>query len=115
MKKLIALILVVLLATGAWFYFSGGLDRVTESRVEAALVDAGAPPELAACMAPKMVERLSLVQLKKLEGLRADDGETTVPLSPSELIGRIQRVDDREALQVTGMAATSCAIGSLLN
>ena len=115
MRKIVAVLLIVLIAAGAWFYFSGGLERVTEARVETALLNTGAPPQLAACMAPKMVERLSLVQLKKLEGLRADQGENIVPLSPAELIGRIQRVDDPEALQVTGTAAASCALGSLLN
>jgi len=115
MKKLIAIVLIILVAAGAWFYFSGGLERVTQARVEAALVSAGAPPELAACMAPKMVERLSLVQLKKLERLRADEGENIVPLSSTELIGRIQRVYDPEALQITGAAAARCALGSLLN
>ena len=115
MKKLAALILALLIAAGAWFYFSGTFDRVTEDRVEAALINAGAPPELAACMAPKMVERLSLVQLKKLEALKAGEGENIVPLSPRELMERIERVDDREALQVTGAAAAGCALGSLLN
>ena len=115
MKKFLILLLLIAAGAGLWFYYSGTLDEVTEARVNAALVDAGAPPELADCMAPKMVDELSLIQLKKLERLRAEDGESAVPLSPRQLIERVQRVDDSEALQTTVFAAGTCAFGSLIN
>ena len=107
-----ALLMLAAIAAGVWVY-SGGLDAVTEARVNTALVEAGAPQELADCMAPQMVDKLSLVQLKKLEGLRAEEGEAAVPLSPTQLIERVRRVDDSEAVQVTALAGARCALGSL--
>jgi hypothetical protein len=113
MKRLLTLIVIIALAGGAWFYFSGTLDRVTETRVEAALTDNGVPPDLANCMAGRMVERLSLNQLRKLERIGPQDGETAVPNGPGQFMDRINRVDDAEAIGVTARAAAACTIGSI--
>ena len=111
MKRLLAILLVLLIVGGAAWVALGGLDRVTESRIEQALVDKGAPPELASCMAGRMVDRLSVAQLRKLERLQTREGESRVPLSRSELIARIRRVDDPEVIEVTVMAGALCAVG----
>ncbi len=113
MRKLIVLLLVVALAVGAWIYF-GGLDRVTQTRVQTALTDAGVPETLATCMAPRMVDRLSLNQLRKLERMGPQDGETVVPLSSAEALARLRRVDDPEAVEMTVRAAGGCALESML-
>lgn len=109
MKKLIAVLLVLALAFGAFVYF-GGLDRVTESRVRSALVEAGVPESLADCMAPRMVEDLSLNQLRKLERMGPQDGETVVPLSSGEAMARLRRVDDPEAVRLMASAGAVCAL-----
>ncbi len=111
MKHLLGLLLILAVIGGGVWIALGGLDRVTEARIEQALVDKGAPPELAACMAARMVDRLSLAQLRKLERLKPREGESGVPLSRSELIDRIRRVDDPEAIEVTVMAGALCAAG----
>ncbi|MEP2737161.1 MAG: hypothetical protein ABJP34_12795 [Erythrobacter sp.] len=113
MKKLIILLLIAGIAVGAWFIYSGGLDRVTEDRVETALLNNGVPPKLAECMAPKLVEDLSIPQLLKLEELAPVDGEGRLPSSPGEAIERLRRVDDTEAVTALASAGTSCAIGSI--
>ena len=40
-----------------------------EARVRSKLIEAGMKPRVAGCMAERMVDRLSLVQLKKLQSL----------------------------------------------
>ncbi|MEP3050513.1 MAG: hypothetical protein ABJP48_11030 [Erythrobacter sp.] len=114
MKRVLLLVVFVALAAGGIWLYSGGLDRVTEARVEAALTDAGVPAQMAACMAPKMVEGLSLAQLRKLERLKAQEGEGSLILSPANALERLRRVDDPEALAVTTRASVSCAIESTL-
>jgi len=113
MRNLLLLFLLLAAGLGAAYYF-GAFDRVTESRVETALIEAGVSPEMAGCMAPKMVDRLNLVQLRKLEGLRAAEGEYAVPLSGREALARLERVDDPEAIEVLVGAGGSCAFESLL-
>lgn len=41
-----------------------------ETRIRSALMDAGLSKPIAACMADRMVDRLSLVQLNRLNGLK---------------------------------------------
>ncbi|WP_454597004.1 hypothetical protein [Qipengyuania sp. SM2507] len=109
-RTLIVIILIALVCLGLWGYF-GGVEEVTERRVEAALVEAGVPQGQAGCMASRMTERLTLNQLRKLEGLSAQEGETPVPLSPGEVLSRVRRVDDRQAVEVIATAAAICALG----
>lgn len=107
----VSLVIVVLavVGIGLWAYF-GGVEEVTERRVEAALVGAGLPQDQAACMAARMTERLTLDQLRKLEGLAAQEGEASLPLSPGEILARVRRVDDPQAVEVTATAAAICAL-----
>ena len=42
-----------------------------ETRVRIALMDAGLSKPVATCMADRMVDRLSLIQLNKLSGLKS--------------------------------------------
>nr|WP_298896990.1 hypothetical protein [uncultured Altererythrobacter sp.] len=114
MRKLLVLVVLIVAGVSTAYYF-GAFDRVTESRVERALVNAGVSPEMAECMAFKMVDRLNLIQLRKLEGLRAEEGESAVPLSGREALVRLERVDDPEALEVLVRAGGSCAIETLLS
>ena len=114
MRNLVILVLTIALGAGVAAYF-GAFDRVTEGRVEAALLDAGVSQNMAECMAPKMVDRLTLPQLKKLERLGARDGEAPVPLSGEEALLRLERVEDREAVEVLIRAGGSCAFENFLN
>ncbi len=114
MKKLIALLIIVALGVGVWIWY-GGLEDVTEARVKTVLMDNGLSEEMADCMAPRMVERLSVNQLRKLERAAPQDGETTIPLSTREALDRIRRIDDREAIEVTVGTAGICVIETALD
>lgn len=106
------LLFVLFLGMLAAFWVLGGerlLDRVTEARVEQALLDNGAPQPLAECMAARLVESLTIEQLLKLEKLAPEEGENRVPLSPSEAIERLRRVDDPEAVRALGASGAGCS------
>jgi len=107
-KAIIGIALVAILGLFAWGYF-GGIERVTAGRIESVLVDKGISQPVAACMGIRMAERLSLNQLRKLENLRAEDGEAVVPLSIAELLERVRRVGDSEVLEVAASSAAVCA------
>ncbi|OBX20428.1 hypothetical protein A9995_01545 [Erythrobacter sp. QSSC1-22B] len=109
-RTLLIIVVIALVGLALWGYF-GGVEEVTERRVETALVEAGVPQEQAGCMAARMTERLTLNQLRKLERLGAQQGETPVPLSPGEILTRVRRVDDPQAVEVTATAAAICALG----
>ncbi|MCZ8135400.1 MAG: hypothetical protein O9266_03775 [Porphyrobacter sp.] len=111
MRKLIlGLLLVILLAGGA--LFSGLANPLVEMQVKSALVESGIGDKRAECMAERMVKRLTIVQLWKLrQGMAAQEGEPESGYGLGELIKRLDRVDDGEAVAVLTTSAGLCAIG----
>ncbi len=81
-----------------------------EQRVRAGLVEAGLSPPMAACMAGRMVDRLSLAQLRRLQSLaslgKADMGAMTV----DRFLYKIRGLDDPDIFLVTSRAALACAL-----
>lgn len=106
-KLLIILIVAAALAAGAWFYF-GGADSYTERAIEDQLVQRGVPVPIAACMAVRMTERLSTVQLSKLTRIQPRDGEAAMPANVADFLARVRRIDDPEVVQVTAASAAIC-------
>ncbi|MFM7404334.1 MAG: hypothetical protein ACKO1N_09665 [Erythrobacter sp.] len=111
MRKLpIGLLLIVLLAGGA--VYTGLANPLVEMQVKGALVDSGIGEKRAGCMAERMVDRLSIGQLWKLrQGMAAREGEPETGYGLGELIKRLDRVDDGEAVAVLTTSAGLCAIG----
>ena len=111
MKKLFLwIVLLAGLAGGA--LFTGLADPVLAWRVKGALVEAGIGEKRATCMAERMVERLTPVQLWKLrQGMAAQPGEPTEGYGLGELVKRLDRVGDGEAVAVLTTSAGLCAIG----
>lgn len=109
-KLIVGLMLVVLLAGGA--LFSGLADPVVAWQVKGSLVEAGIGEKRAECMAERMVERLTLVQLWKLrQGMAPQPGEPENAEGLGALIERLGRVGDGEAVAVLTTSAGLCAIG----
>ncbi|MCW4462316.1 hypothetical protein OK349_11420 [Sphingomonas sp. BT-65] len=80
---------------------------VPEDRLRTGLVNAGLPRPLAACMAERMVDRLSLAQLMRLADLpRAREAE-----SVDRFLRRVRALGDPEILSVTSSSAALCATG----
>ena len=110
MRKLI-IFLALLAGVAALAISSGAVDRVVEWRVKSALVDAGVAEERATCMAARMVDRLSILQLRKLLKMQAQDGEAAKPTGLGDFIKRVRRIGDAEVIAVTASAAALCAAG----
>ncbi|RVT43399.1 hypothetical protein [Sphingobium algorifonticola] len=81
-----------------------------QNRVEAGLVDAGISPRMAACMADRMVDRLSLVQLRRLQSLSKVGKTDFRTISVDQFLFRVRALQDPEILTVTSKAALVCAI-----
>ncbi|MXO74494.1 hypothetical protein GRI40_04555 [Altererythrobacter aerius] len=90
---------------------SGCVETVAEDRVESALVEAGLSSANAACMAGRMVDRLTIAQLRKLERLEARPGERERPATIGEFVERVRRVGDSEVIAVTASSAALCTTG----
>ena len=111
MRKLILGLLLVVL-TGGLALVTGYADPLVRWQVKAALVDSGIGEKRAECMAGRMVDRLTIVQLWKLrEGMAARDGEPKGGYGLGELIKRLRRVEDGETVAVLTTSAGLCAIG----
>ena len=115
MRFLLGLVLLVVLGVGAWLYWGGGMQVVTERSVRVALVEAGVPESQAECMAPRMTERLTPQQLRRLERVAPQEGEAKLPRNAGDALDRIRRVDDPEAVEVTIRAAAACTFGGIFD
>jgi hypothetical protein len=109
-KLLLGLVLIVVLAGGA--VYTGLANPLVEWQVKGALVESGIGEKRAECMAGRMVERLTISQLWKLrQGMAPLEGEPEEGYGLGELIKRLDRVNDGEAVAVLTTSAGLCAIG----
>ena len=81
-----------------------------ETRVRTALMDAGLSKPIASCMADRMVDRLSLIQLNKLSGLKKLRDKDVRTLSVDEFLKRTRSLQDPEILGVVSSSGLICAI-----
>jgi hypothetical protein len=75
-----------------------------EARLRAGLVNAGLPAPLAACMAERMVDRLTLMQLRRMSDLPQARGAVSV----AEFLHRVRALGDAQVLSVTARSAALC-------
>lgn len=87
-----------------------GCSQIAEPRVRAALQNAGLNERMSACMAERMVDRLSIGQLRKLEALSGMDRQSIGRMSLPDFVSRVQRVGDPEVLAVVTSSAAGCAL-----
>lgn len=80
---------------------------VPEGMTRTGLINAGIPPATATCMAKRMVDRLSLLQLRRLSGL----GKAGTSKSIDQFLYRVRSLKDPEILSVTTSSAALCATG----
>ena len=99
------------MATCAALLVSGCVSVIAESRVESALLKAGLSEPNAECMAKRMVDRLTIPQLRKLEALRGKKGEPMRPRTLRQFVERVRAVGDSEVIAVTASSAALCASG----
>jgi len=76
-----------------------------EARLRTGLINAGLSERMAACMAGRMADRLSLMQLRRIGDLpRAREAG-----SVSEFLHRVRSLGDTQILTVSASAAAVCA------
>lgn len=102
MKKLIPLAAILALSACA----------SPEARIRTGLIRAGISPSVATCMAQRMVDRLSLLQLRRLQSVAAQGDQRIGDLTASEFLHRARALDDPEIVSVVTMAGIRCAITS---
>ena len=90
---------------------AGCTQTIAQSRVQSALIDAGLDRGNADCMATRMVDRLTIDQLRKLEALKPQGGEPARPTTLQGYVDRVARVGDAEVLAVTTSSAALCVAG----
>lgn len=90
----------------------GACSSLAKPTVETALRDAGLQAPMAACMAKRMTDRLSIAQLQKLERLKGAPGEKVSDLSLSDMMARVRRIDDPEVVAVVTSSGAACALSS---
>jgi len=90
---------------------AGCAQTIAESRVRSALEEAGLSTAQAGCMAGRMVDRLTIDQLRKLEALGPREGEPRRPVDLPGFLERVRRVGDAEVIAVTASSAGLCAAG----
>lgn len=100
MTKPLLLVLPVALLAGC---------ATPEVRLRNGLADAGLPPGVAACMADRMVDRLSLLQLRRLAALGSLGDKPLRALSPEQFLRKVRALKDAEILGVTTSSAVVCA------
>jgi hypothetical protein len=81
-----------------------------ETRVRTALMNAGLSKPIAACMADRMVDRLSLIKLNKLNGLKKLRGQDMRKVTVEEFLRRTSALQDPEILGVTTSSGLICAV-----
>ena len=81
-----------------------------ETRIRIALTNAGLSKPIAACMADRMVDRLSLVQLNRLNGLKKLGGQDIRKVTLEEFLRRTRSLQDPEILSVATSSGLICAI-----
>ena len=89
---------------------SGCATAIAESRVESALRGAGLSERTASCMAGRMVDRLTIDQLRRLEEMGQPSGNAR-EASLGDYLDRVRRVGDPEVISVTASSAALCASG----
>lgn len=80
-----------------------------ESRLRTGLVEAGLPPPMADCMAGRMVDRLSLTQLRRLQSLGSLRKSHIGGMTVDQLLHKVRALQDAELLAVTSSSALACA------
>jgi len=99
LHKRLAAVALPLLATGCI------VQKVEQGQVKSALVNAGLSPAISQCMAHRMVDQLSIAQLRKLQALQGPKR------SVGDYIAAVQRVNDPQVMRVTISSAALCVSG----
>jgi hypothetical protein len=97
-----------IMLTGALIALAG--CATPETRLRNGLVNAGLSQPIAACMADRMIDRLSLLQLRRLAALGSLRDKPIRELSTEQFFRKVRALKDPEILGVTTSSAALCAL-----
>ena len=80
-------------------------SKLAYGQVKSAMLEAGLSERNSACMATRMTDRLSLIQLTKLRKLKGDKRTLF------DYVAAVRKVGDAEAIEVTATSEALCASG----
>ncbi|MDX3886370.1 MULTISPECIES: hypothetical protein [Sphingomonadales] len=89
---------------------AGCASTSPEARVRASLIDAGIAPPIAGCMAERMVDRLSITQLKRLQSLAKMPDRDIGSMTIDQFLHHLRALKDPEIFAVVSRAGIGCAI-----
>jgi hypothetical protein len=95
---------------GASLLLSACATVSPESRLRAGLLEAGLSPRMSSCMAEKMVDRLDIVQLRRLQSLASLRKSHMGDMTVDRFLYKVRAMEDPEIFSVTSKAALICAI-----
>lgn len=81
-----------------------------ETRVRTALQDAGLSRPMSKCMAQRMVDQLSLLQLRRLESLSGLRDSRIGDMTFDQFFHHVRALKDPEIISVVSRAGLGCAI-----
>ena len=81
-----------------------------ETRLRNGLNNAGLSEAMSACMAERMVDRLSLVQLRRLSALGSLKDKRITDLTMDQFLRKVRALKDAEILAVSTSSAAICAL-----
>ncbi|MBN8845322.1 MAG: hypothetical protein J0H88_18960 [Sphingomonadales bacterium] len=81
-----------------------------ETRLRTGLNNAGLSKAMSACMAERMVDRLSLLQLRRLSALGSLKDKRIADLSLDQFLHKVRALKDPEILTVSTSSAALCAL-----
>lgn len=81
-----------------------------EARLRTGLNNAGLSKAMSACLAERMVDRLSLLQLRRLSALGSLKDKRIADLSLDQFLHKVRALKDPEILTVSTSSAALCAL-----
>ena len=95
---------------GAAVLWLGGCGAVAQNKVETALTDAGLSKPVAGCMADRMVDKLSIEQLRSIGRLKEKSGNRGEGVGLAEFLLQHRGELDPEVYSVIARAGVGCAL-----
>jgi hypothetical protein len=90
----------------------GACSQPFEGRIAQRLAEAGLSDAMSRCMAERWVDRLSVLQLRRIASLADDLKAEGRRLTVGGLIGRVREMDDPEIVQVVSSSTLVCALSA---
>ena len=83
-----------------------------EAKVRTRLIEAGLSRPMASCMAERLVDRLSMQELRRLNSLSKLGTRRVGDMTIDELLHRLSALNDPHILKVVAKAGLGCAIAT---